>query len=260
MNQMAYDRNHRALMRLLALLFVSIGLADDTSEALRLTDRSARALRALGDPATISRRLHRIIYKLLQPVESATRRLIVVLAGTLPMPKLKPSEIAPRPAPANPSADAPASGPEAETGHAATGAPCFPLLEALRTKFHQYDAEMVLPPFDRSVFDTDPAKAYEQVPDAGLMRRIAALTIALEDMPAQARRLVRWRAFRDAAYAQRDQPGSAFRPRRWSTLRPGGGPGAPAPSVPKSRWREEHHVLAETQSMAWYAVTYPDTS
>lgn len=95
MNKLAIERNHQALKRLLALLFVYIGLADDTGGALRSFNSMragcepgsvhgdgqsvglARALQALTDPMTVSRRLHRMIWKLLRPVESATRYLIV---------------------------------------------------------------------------------------------------------------------------------------------------------------------------------------
>jgi hypothetical protein len=45
-------------------------------------------------PATISRRVHRLIRRLLLPVEAAARRLIVTLAADLPTPKLCPSEVA----------------------------------------------------------------------------------------------------------------------------------------------------------------------
>lgn len=136
--------------------------------------------------------------------------------------------------------------------------PRFALLDPLHVRFPMPDAA----PLDPASFQGDPEKANEQVSDARLMRRIAALAAALDDLPGQARRLARWKARRDAVGAQREESRDSKhgRPYRLSPLKSGRAPGAPPRSLPKARWREEHHVLAETRELAWYALRYPDTS
>jgi len=265
MNDMAIERNLQALKRLLAVLMVYIGLADDTGEALAMTDGPARALRVLGEPSTISRRVHRMICTLLRPVEAATRRLIFALAATLPAPKLPPSPLKPSRIALGLATDARAAeprdtpvcnpnvSPRPEPGPLPR-MPRFAPADPLRIKFRLRDADDVLPPFDPARFLGDPAKAYEQVPDAWLIRRVAALAAALDDLPRQARRFARWRAI---AEANDRQPPLQHKFRRSSPLKPGFAPGTPPRSLPKSRWREEHHVLAETHSLARHALAHP---
>ena len=99
--------------------------------------------------------------------------------------------------------------------------------------------------FPAGGFVADPAKADDPLPDTHLMRRIAALAFALNDLSAQARRFARWRA------------SSRLRV-RLSPLRPGFPPGAPKRSLPKSRRyaREEHQVLNETHGLAREALRF----
>jgi hypothetical protein len=77
------ERHRVALMRLLAILFVYAGLADDTGSAAD-SGRASRAMEASREAWTLPRRLCRRLLLLLRPVEAATRRLIVVLASGLP--------------------------------------------------------------------------------------------------------------------------------------------------------------------------------
>ena len=272
MNPFIIEHNHAELKRLLAVLFVMIGLADTISDALAANDRLARAMRALADPATISRRLHKTILALLIPVESATRRLIIYMAATLPTPVLTAAQLRggvpmwPLPMRASPC--------EAETGQAETKSgeigtgraqeqqsgetadetppdrtphpPPFALVDPRpRWIWTEGKAE----PFP--VIVADPAGAFVQVLDGGLMRRVAALAAALEDMDAQAQRYARWRA-RSAAFLTRHR----------RALRPGPPPGAPPKNLPKSKRRPEHLTLAEVDGHARFAETRkpPDTS
>lgn len=274
MNQQQASFNHQELLRLLAFLFVYIGLADDTGDALRSfrsfvfrphLDRNmnrdwaapsgdcmARAFRALRDPATVPRRLHRKIVELLRPVEAATRRLIVALASTLLRPKLpalafeyvsfvggEQEPAVTREAEPEIEGDGEAT-PEPESERA----PRFALLDPLPPLRNGPSH-----PFPVGGFVADPEAASDPINDASLMRRIAALAAALDDLPAQARRFARWWGRMERGRTERQSP-----------LRRGRAPGAAVPSLPKSRWRDWHHVLDTTHQMALEAWRYPDTS
>ena len=246
MNPHIVDRNHAELKRLLAVLFVYIGLADTVSGALAANDRLARVLRALADPATISRRLHRTILALLIPVETATRRLIIYMAATLPTPALRAAQLkggVPMwPLPMRSSQSSEAETAEATPVDRPTPGQHPPPFSLADPRPRWIWAEGKAPPFP-DIF-VDPASAFAQVPDAGLMRRVAALAFALEDMAAQARRYARWRA-RSAAHLTRHR----------RALRLGPPPGAPRKCLPKSKHRAEHDLLAETDSLARFAET-----
>ncbi|MCV3239577.1 hypothetical protein [Mesorhizobium sp. ZC-5] len=93
----------------------------------------------------------------------------------------------------------------------------------------------------------------DQLDAAGILRRIAALALALDDLPAQARRLARWRLRRMAARA-------AGKARALSPLRPGIPSGSLPRRAPKKVLREEHHLLSETHALARDALVRFDTS
>jgi len=87
--------------------------------------------------------------------------------------------------------------------------------------------------------------------------RLEALGRALDDLPAQAQRLARWRASRETAGAQATDPRhqSRRRFRRISPLRPGRPPG----------WREKpthavHDILTVVHGLAFWALEPADTS
>jgi hypothetical protein len=94
-------------------------------------------------------------------------------------------------------------------------------------------------------------------------QRLNALIRALDNLPAQARRLARWQAKRDAALhslmlrCERSEPRSThgWRPRRMSPMRPGLPPG----------WRERKiheidDVLHECHGLANDLLNAPDSS
>jgi hypothetical protein len=90
-----------------------------------------------------------------------------------------------------------------------------------------------------------PAPAPDGTVNAGpLCRRLAAIKLALDDLPRQARRYARWRA----------RPFAARRPKLFSTLRPGAPPG-----FRKRSTHEVQAILAECQWLA-HTVLEPDTS
>jgi hypothetical protein len=296
-NAAVIDRHRDTLLRLLALILVTIGLADDTRHAMRRLSgedeesATARALRAMAEPGTISRRVHWMIRKLLYPVEAATRRLIIVIAADLPTPKLQPSDIArikpqlwpwqkqrrrgpattikivtlprtfapdfmvpPFAVPVLPAIP-PAPAPEVSF-KPPVRMPRFCLPDPLKRFNRKRCVHHPVPPriadaggYLRPMPVKLPQSPYDQLPDARLLRRVCALASALLDLPKQARRFARWRAFRDAKLT-----------RRLSPLRPGRPPGSPPIRLPENEQREEHTVLAETHSLAWYAQNYPDTS
>jgi hypothetical protein len=72
-----------------------------------------------------------------------------------------------------------------------------------------------------------------------LCRRLAAIKLALDDLPRQARRYARWRA----------RPVEARRPRLSTPLRPG-----PPPGRRKKPTHEVHEILKECH---WLARTVP---
>lgn len=278
----AIDRHHQTLKGLLAIILVYIGLADDTRAAMRATDAPARALRALAEPETLSRRVHKMICKLLLPVEAATRRLVIVLSAGLPAPKIRPSDIKPRKRPARPPKFKPMRRtwqagvmvprhlvaqpqPPAPAHKPPVYMPRFALLDPLkrfnrgRRPSRSGQPRIWVP----GIPDRTPARRkqtpYDQISDVRLMRRVAALAHALDDLPAQARRLRRWRALQDARRAlDRDQ--KVFRPRRQSPMRPGSPPGTPPLRLRRDDWRDEHVVLADMQWLAHDALKYADTS
>lgn len=248
----AIERNHAALKRLVALLLVYLGLADDTGAAQRATDTSARALAAAGAPWTVSRRVRDLVLRLLWPVEAATRRLIVVLASQLPMPKMSASgaPAADRRDNDAPKADGAVPDP---TASASSHLPLF----ALTDRNESFDW-FYHPPQEGAEPWTGPgperASPYEQVEASHLLRRVAVLAQALDDLPAQARRLARWRAAR--LQAQATGKFVALSP-----LRVGPPPGSLPHRAPKRRRREEHDILAGLHRLALDRWTLrPDTS
>jgi hypothetical protein len=255
----AIEKNREALKRILAALVAMDGLADDR-------------------PGTLPRHLHRAVLRLLRPAEAATRRLVIVAArgfgGYLAAAALALTET---------DADYPAQRRRHRHCDAAwrcwTPPACplgFQLLDPLprwesrprrvaarsvpRISVPGYSTPFPIPP---------PPSPDDPVDAARLGRRFAALALALDDLPAHARRFARWRARgADAIVAQnknrdaaaqtgetRHLPYRRARPRRIWPLRPGRPPG----------WRrrpeyEVHEVLNVTHGLAFDVLERRDTS
>ncbi len=202
------------------------------------------ALHGGTDASRIPRSLHAAILRVLRPAESALRRLIVIVARDL---VAEPEPPAPQAATSSP---------------ARSGKPparmAFPLFDP-RKRFGQRrtaytsltprisfiaPAAPVIPFFQKPEAPPQPAPQ-KQVGARRLCLRLKALAAALEDLPHQARRLVRLRARRES------------KPVFLTPLRPGRPPGHR-----KIPWHDVDLVLAECHSFALgvLAETQPNTS
>jgi hypothetical protein len=242
------ERHHAALMRLLAIIFVYAGLADDTGSAAADSGRPGRAIEASREAWTLPRRIFRKLLLLLRPVEAATRRLITILASGLPIPK--PRTAAPE-RPATPPARSATAAPpgDGKTPPADARQPLF----ALADREKRYEWFFCRKPHDAGWKGPSPVSPDDELDAAGILRRIAALARALDDLPAQAHRLARWRSRRMRARA-------AGRRLALSPLRSGRPPGSLPLRAPKKARREEHELLSETHTLARAALARFDTS
>ena len=220
------DLNKTALARIIAGLYALLGL---TAGAV------------LG---RIPVELHRNVLRVLRPAESAVRRLIVIVAGTI---KVKAAP--PRPAPAG-------------FVRAAQRKPrvSFQLFDPRQRFFCKPPRPKNEPrPQPRITFfgngevrrislvrEPPPRddKADGLANPANLARRLEALKAALDDLPRQAKRMAR-------ALARRQQ---SPRLKLQSPLRPG-----PAPGARRKPIEEIHHVLERCHWLARAALA-PDTS
>jgi hypothetical protein len=152
-------------------------------------------------PATLPRHLHRFVLRLLRPAEAAARRLIIVAARGLAV------EFTPHP-PRGPKAER-----QAQTGSVFdhVNSRIVSALLAISTpsavekqRRKPVQSLPMLDPLIRLRNRRPPATpAAASAPDdpldaSRLHRRIAALGHALDDLPAQAQRMARWLAQRDA--------------------------------------------------------------
>ncbi len=281
---LAIDRNREALMRIVAALFAMAGLAGDEVPGPSRGPRNA----------TLPNPIYRAILRVLRPAESATRRLVVILARglavTLPPIRSHAAKSAPASAfvrngigtgiwippgavvrPATPMAAAATS-----TGTGTPSVPAFPLIDPLKafgaSGLHGpargvprictpgYSDPFPLPP--RPVPSLDDTVNAER-----LCRRLQALRRALDDLPGQAKRLARWQAKQDRE-RRRDlgcttgsgagagtSNGTSRRPIRLSPFRPGWPPGHRARPI-----HEVDAILRECHTLARLALERQDTS
>ena len=238
--QGAIEKNREALRRVLAMLVAMAGMGADA-------------------PATLPRRIHRAVLRLLRPAESATRRLIVIAARRVTAPPPRPRHRKPR-----------RTGTAFITRPGRTGillphsmrprpAPRFytlPLLDALpRPGRVRRPVQVAVPRISFPGFTTPhpvaprhPPMAWDPIDAGRLRQRVAAIASVLDDLPRHALRLARWRARRDAAHAL----GKAHRLR---PIRPG-----PAPGWKRRPTHEVHDVLTVLHGLAFDALERPDTS
>lgn len=227
---LAIARNSKALRGIIEVLFALLGL-DGTDAASR-----------------IPRSLHSAVLAVLRPAESAVRRLIVVVARDVVV-KLAPSRPMPR-------------GKVIGKG-GGSSTPSFQIFDPpRRVKHTPYRKGRRIIPRVRILDGYDPRVAalfpkprpviVAPPPPDGLAgatrlhRRLIALKSALEDLPRQARRLVRWQERRRASPEFKST----------SPLRPGRPPGYRRKPV-----HEVEDVLADCDWLADWAMKYsPDTS
>jgi hypothetical protein len=220
-----------------------------------------RMLRIEADdaPERLPRHLHQAALRILRPAESAARRLIIIATRGLAVQPLP----AARHKPANALARK-AEVPNA-AGRSRVSRLSFRLYDPRKNfKERRRKGRRVTPRIAIIDYDSDPLVSIlfprarpvrEPVPQpeedgqinaAPLCRRLYALKSALEDVPRQARRLMRWQASR-----QRIQ---TLRPVFATPLRPGYPPGHR-----RKPMHEVDHVLRECDSLAFHAMK-PDTS
>jgi hypothetical protein len=238
----AIERHREPLLRIVATLFAKIGLAEG------------------GAVERLSRPLYRMVLGVLRPAESAVRRLIVVAARDI---VLKPSPKRPFPAGRVISSKGkrkrgasfrlfdPRQRFDGATGRRPAARRLEPRIRFIDVGFDPRSPIFRLfrqpPPAARAPV---PAPEEEDAIDDGtvnampLCRRLAAIKLALEDLPRQARRFARWRA----------RPIEERRPRLETPLRVGRPPG-----FRKRQTHEVDEILAECH---WLArnVQPPDTS
>jgi hypothetical protein len=202
-------------------------------------------MRVGGSLFVVPRSTFAMIMLVLRPAESCVRRLIVIAAHGL--------AVQPRPL----------AGPEAgETGGSPWAVPgiagrrgdfpptrAFKLFDPLK-HFDPEDYWDVQPVWESGYgltanFTYHSENPAEPINATHLGQRLNALMRALDSIPAQARRLVRWQAKRDAAL-------KAYRPTRMSPMRPGFPPG----------WRERKiheidEVLRECHGLAHDRLNAP---
>jgi hypothetical protein len=223
----AIKRNSEALRGIIEILFALLGL-DGTDAASR-----------------IPRSLHSAVLGVLRPAESAVRRLIVIAARGVVV-KLAPSR--------------PMKAGKITGKGGANSAPSFQLFDPRkkfkgprarartrivpRIHFFEYDPRVAaLFPVPKPVVEPPPPPD-GRVNATRLHRRLQTLKLALEDLPRQAKRLVRWEQRRLAS------PDHKF----LIPLRPGRPPG-----YRRKPLHEVDEILIECDGLAWEAMK-PDTS
>ncbi len=219
---LAISRNRDALRSIVAALFARTGMVKG------------------GMLTTLPRHLYLMTLAILRPAESAVRRLIVIAAHGL-----KPSSLVGSSIRHGGWLDLPPWGGErreaARGGQA--GHKAFALFDPLKS-FDPEDFWDVQPKFEsgfglsKSGYSSSEAESNPRLDATLLGQRLDALRRALDNLPHQARRLVRHYARRDAAL-------KAHKPTRMSPMRPGLPPG----------WRERRlhevdDILRECHGLA----------
>jgi hypothetical protein len=235
--QRAHNANLRSSQELSSLDYaLAIKRNRDQLKAIVLALFALARMRVGGSLFTLPRSTLSAIMLVLRPAESAVRRLILIAALGL---KLKPKEprdfvvLGHRP-------DDPASA--MPSGIIATRA--LKLFDPLKT----FDPESIWDN-DRSTYESGCGLTvstiahhasfdHQPVDATHLGQRLNALMRALDNLPAQARRLVRWQIKRDAAL-------KACKPTRLSPIRPGLPPG-----WRQRRLHEIDEVLRECHGLA----------
>jgi hypothetical protein len=200
------------------------------------------------DTHILPRTIHSAILRVLRPAESALRRLIVIVARDVTL-------VAPPPR----TASAPRE--RKERAGLAPASIAFQLFDP-RKRFGQRRVAYakhaprvymiapdppLIPIFRRPSPAPPPRESERQVDARRLSLRLQAFTAALDDLPRQANRLLRWRARRE-----KRTPPTFIAPLR---------PGAP-PGYRKKPQAEVDFILAECHSFAMgvLAEPEPDTS
>jgi len=235
----AIERNREALRRILAMLVGMAGLAGE------------------GVP-TLPRHLHRAILRLLRPAESATRRLVIVMARgmVVELPPLRHRK-------AKPTSLARPGGtgiimPSGSLSPIRRRTFSLPLLDPLRSPLskgprprHRPQSSIPRISFPgvtalSPITPRRPPSPDDRLDATRLTQRLGALGAALDDLPRQARRFARWKARKEIGRTRRAWP-----------LRPGRPPGQRAP---RRRNHEIHEILSDLHGLAFDVLERRDTS
>ena len=284
---LAIEKNHWALKRILAMLVAMAGLAggaaftsplwggrreasgggcDPTITPTRRSDARQPPLK--GEVTfTLPRHLHRAILRLLRPAESAMRRLVIVMARGLvvTLPPARPRTAKPSPTFFGKPGGTGILMPRGVIPPTAPRALALPLLDPLRRSFRPRRPvangipRISLPGITAPspIAPRRPPTPDDPLDGTRLALRLKALGAALNDLPGQARRFARWQAARrrDAAGAQNKK--HAGRTRRVWPLRPGRPPGQRPARRPQY---EVHEILHDLHGLAFDVLEHPDTS
>ena len=253
----AIEKHREALKRVLAMLVAMAGFGSGGQftffpQERALAQNPAQAEKSKLSPVhTLPRYLHRTLLRLLRSAEAAARRLIVVAArGLVVLPGPQRHIVPDQPSPfgrsgpvLTPSPKVPRQAPR----------PTLPLIDPLPGQFRRrHTASTTMPRISVPGW-SDPAPlparpAGNDLLDAGsIHRRLAALVLALDDLPGQAKRLARWRSRRPRGRFHRVMPLRGGRPPGWRK--------------PDSRRAHPiHTVLHDLHGLAFWAQEKPDTS
>ncbi len=221
----AIKRHSEVLNRIIAALFAMLGLEGE------------------ADLGRIPNPLYRAVLRVLRPAESAVRRLIVIAAKGLVV-KVAPS----RPM-AKGQIIKKGDGSRLPAFQLYDTRKYFPELSQRRVKYAKHPPRVHFFPYYTLRPIPQPVAA-PAPPSDGLVnafrigRRLRVLKSALDDLPRQARRMVRWRMRRE------NMPSPKFK----TPLRPG-----PPPGRRKRHIHEVDEILAECHGLACWAME-PDTS
>ena len=238
----AIEFNQSALARIVAALFAMLAFAGSSAGARILLP------------------LHRAVSRVLHPAESAVRRLIVIAARGVVV-KVLPARTMPPSCPMTPAS-------QISKGFAPAGTrrrrvsfrlfdkrqqflPWRPTPASAKDwpRIHFFGVSPLVPLFQRQSVERRSAVREVAKPDGTVSAlrlglRLAAVKMALDDLPRQAFRLARWRIRRKAMRS----------PTFTSPLRPG-----PPPGYRKKPVEEIDFVLKECHALAW-DVLKEDTS
>ena len=215
--------------------------------------RILAALVAMAGAKALPRRLRNAVLRLLRPAESATRRLVVVLAQTLVVDLPAPRVAKPKPVRRRRHFE-PKMLPEPKAPKEQVNAH-LPLTDRARRFGGRRTPKRNSVPrisfgFERQPIPPRPTP-FDLLDPRRLTLRLNALGAALADLPKQALRLARWRARQAQRRAQGQGGRSAWR----APLRFGRPPGALRRPV-----HEVHEVLAAAHALALAALEKTDTS
>ena len=203
-------------------------------------------MRVGGSLFILPRSTFSMVMLVLRPAESAVRRLIVIAAHNLAVKPCPPRDfVILGPRPEDPVSTMPDGGIPIRAFKLFDPLKSFDLESIWDNDHVTYESGYGL--FASPSMPLEVTLDHHPIDATQIGQRLNALIRALDNLPAQARRLVRWQAKRDAAL-------KAHRPTRMGPMRPGLPPG----------WRERRtheidDVLRECHGLANDLLNAPDT-